>query len=121
MNKHERSVFEAMVKEVAQNINPATAEVEWVHRNTSDPYGIYPKEENICIGRVCFARCPGSDVWVWFGDLPDTTREALWKMHGHKLAFPAGILDPSVGWLKPAGEDPEDFWESIWVVPPPQD
>jgi hypothetical protein len=37
---------------------------------------------------------PGSDIWVHFGDLPEATAAALWKKHGAKLAFPAGL--PSV-------------------------
>ena len=30
------------------------------------------------IGRVYFARAPGSDIRVHFGDLPDATRDAIW-------------------------------------------
>jgi hypothetical protein len=42
---------------------------------------------------VCeyFARSPGSDIWVEFGDLADDTRERLWARHSRKLAFPAGL------------------------------
>jgi hypothetical protein len=29
-------------------------------------------------GRKYFARSPGSDIWVWFGDLPDAVRTALY-------------------------------------------
>ena len=48
-------------------------------------------EECDCVGRVYFARSPGSDVWVNFYDLPEATRDALWEKHGSKLAFPAGF------------------------------
>ena len=46
-----------------------------------DPYGIYNdlQLEEQCIGRAYFARSPESEFWVWFGDLPDKTREALWN------------------------------------------
>jgi hypothetical protein len=58
-----------------------------------DPYGDNPDLPEECqqVGRDYFARSPGSDVWVWFGDLPDATRDALWKKHKRKLAFPAGL------------------------------
>ena len=38
-----------------------------------------------------FARSPGSDVWVLFGDLPDAIESALREKHKSKLAFPAGF------------------------------
>ena len=58
-----------------------------------DRYGVYPElpEEYQQVGREYFARNPGSEVWVLFGDLPDTTREALWQRHRANLAFPAGL------------------------------
>ena len=79
-------------KEAGQQIDPETAEVEWVYAQTLDPYGVYPDLPEECkqVGREYFARSPGSEIWVWFGDLPDETRETLWEMHGSKLAaFPA--------------------------------
>jgi hypothetical protein len=36
-------------------------------------------------------RSPQSDVWVWFGDLPDATAAVLWEKHSPRLAFPAGL------------------------------
>jgi hypothetical protein len=42
------------------------------------------------ITRTFFARAPGSDVWVHFGDLPEATAAALWKKHERALAaFPS--------------------------------
>jgi hypothetical protein len=64
-------------------IDPATAEVTSYVQELGDPYEIRPYDsldQERCIGRVYFARSPGS-VWVWFGDLPDATREHLQK-HG---------------------------------------
>lgn len=74
-------------------INPETAEVDWTCAQTLDPYGVKPElpEEYQQIGRAYFARSPGSDVWVEFGDLPEATRDALWAKHSRKLAFPAGL------------------------------
>jgi hypothetical protein len=83
----------AIRKEAGRHIDPETAEVEWIYALTLDPYGIYPElpEEYRQVGREYFARSPGSDVWVQFGDLPEATRAALWKRHSSKLAFPAGL------------------------------
>jgi hypothetical protein len=83
----------AIRREAALQIDPETAEVEWCYAQTPDPYGITPDLTEDCrqVGREYFACAPGSDVWVWFGDLPTETRNALWGKHRHKLAFPAGL------------------------------
>jgi hypothetical protein len=84
----------AIRKEAGLQIDPATAEVEWTYEQTLDPYGINPDLPEECrqVGREYFARAPGSDVWVWFGDLPEATRSALWEKHKSRLAFPAGLF-----------------------------
>jgi hypothetical protein len=84
----------AIRKQAGLQIDPETAEVEWTYAQTFVPYGLEPDlpEELEQVGRAYFARSPGSDVWVWFGDLPDATRHALWEKHKSKLAFPAGLL-----------------------------
>jgi hypothetical protein len=68
-------------KREALLIDPATAEVDWSYELTLDPYGVIPDlpEELQQVGREYFARRPGSDVWVHFGDLPDEVRKKLWK------------------------------------------
>jgi hypothetical protein len=83
----------AIRKEAGHHIDPETAEVEWTYVQTLDPYGVDPDlpEEYQQVGRAHFARSPGSDVWVWFGDLPAAVREALWEKHKSRLAFPAGL------------------------------
>jgi hypothetical protein len=83
----------AIRKEAGLKIDPETAEVEWIYAQTLDPYGVYPELPEECrqVGREYFARSPGSDIWVLFGDLPDATRIALWEKHKSKLAFPAGL------------------------------
>jgi hypothetical protein len=70
----------AVRKEAGLYIDPATAEVDWKYAQTLDPYGVDPDlpHEYKQIGREYFARSPESDVWVWFGDLPEATLNALW-------------------------------------------
>jgi len=86
----------AIRREAALHIDPETAEVDWNYAQTLDPYGDDPElpEEYQQVGREYFARSPGSDVWVWFGDLPEATRDALWRRGSRKLAFPAGLFEP---------------------------
>ena len=80
-------------KELGRQIDPATAKVNWWYVQILDPYGVWGElpEECQCIGRDYFAAAPGSNEWVWFGDLPEATEEALWNKHKSKLAFPAGL------------------------------
>ena len=90
--------FLAIRKAAGLKIDPRTADVTWGYEQVLDPYRIYddlsPEED--CVGRAYFARAPGSDIWVCFDDLPQETREALWKAHKHELAFPAGFpIKPS--------------------------
>jgi hypothetical protein len=62
-------------------LDPSTAEIDWNYALNQDPYGdglpLLPQEEQS--GREYFARAPGSDIWVNVGDLPDATRDAIWK------------------------------------------
>jgi hypothetical protein len=85
----------AVRREESLRIDPETAGVDWNYALTFDPYGILDEwelpEEFHQVGRAYFARVPESDIWVEFGDLPESTREALWKKRGHGLAFPAGL------------------------------
>src|SRR5262249_42197814 len=78
--KKEAEEWLAIRRKAALEIDPETAEVTWCYGQILDPYGImgadFPEELD-CVGRDYFARSPGSDVWVWFGDLPEETREAL--------------------------------------------
>jgi len=87
--------FLAIRKEEGLKIDPKTAEVMWIYAQTLDPYGVYSDLPEECqqVGREYFARSPGSDIWVNFGDLPETTRDALWGKHKRQLAFPAGFED----------------------------
>jgi hypothetical protein len=86
----------ALRKEAALKIDPETAEVVWAYAQTLYPYCVDPEfpEEYWQVGREYFARSPGSDIWVCFDDLPDTTRHALWEKHKSRFAFPAGLPDP---------------------------
>ena len=86
--------FLAIRKEEGPKIDPSTAEVMWLYAQVLDPYGVDPElpEGCVCVaGILCSqTRC---DVWVEFGDLPEKTRDALWKRHKSELAFPAGFED----------------------------
>jgi hypothetical protein len=88
-----QSQWLAIRKKAGRKIDPETAEVMWGYEKTGDPYGLDPElpDEPVQGGRAYFARSPGSDIWVWFGDLPDATEDALWKKHKASLAFPAGL------------------------------
>jgi hypothetical protein len=80
MTREEIVEFHRVQRLAGQEIDPEGAEVCWAYAQILDPYGIDPDLPEECdqIGRVYFARAPGSDVWVWFGDLPEATRERLW-------------------------------------------
>ena len=59
-------------------------------------YCVIPEEEFVppadaqVITRTYFAKAPESDLWIWFGDLPEATAAALWKKHERALAaFPS--------------------------------
>jgi hypothetical protein len=96
MTDEEREIWLALRKEAGLKIDPETAEVMWQYALTLDSYGVYRDlpEEYQQVGREYFARSPGSDVWVEFGDLPDATRDALWRKHRSSLGFPAGLEGP---------------------------
>lgn len=82
-------------KREAVTIDPQTAEVTWWYAETLDPYGVHdlpPEAQQI--GREYFARHPGSEIWVWFGDVPDVTSTKLMERYGGELAFPAGLQEP---------------------------
>jgi hypothetical protein len=85
----------AIRREEGLKIEPATAEVSWWYALTLDPYGVYPElsEEEQIVGKVYFARRPGSEVWVEFGDLPEKTRAAIWNQPKIKWVFPPGLKE----------------------------
>ena len=92
--------WRAIRREAGLKIDPETAEVEWDYAQTLDPYGVDPDlpKEYRQVGRAYFARSPGSDIWVWFGDLPKATSHALWEKHKRE------------GWRSPP--DWTDFWKN---------
>jgi hypothetical protein len=78
----------AVRKKAGLKIDPETAEVDWRYALTFDPYDVHPDlpEELQQVGREYFARSPGSAIWVWFGDLPESTRERLLSKQHRKWA-----------------------------------
>jgi hypothetical protein len=85
----------AIRKEAALKIDPETAEVQSYRGLDLDPYGVLDEwelpDEFRQIGWLCWARSPGSDIWVSSYDLPDTVRERISAKHRPKTAFPAGL------------------------------
>jgi hypothetical protein len=80
--EHELTIEQRLAnfKEAGHHIDPATAEVTCRYVNILDPYGLGPEPKEIYpVGLEYFARSPGSDIWVWFGDIPDAIRKALWE------------------------------------------
>jgi hypothetical protein len=88
----------AIRREAGLKIDAETAEVNWRYAQTLDPYGIYPEPPDECwqVGREYFARSPGSDIWVEFGDLPKATRDALWEKHSRKTTTSDADADDDV-------------------------
>jgi hypothetical protein len=71
--------WRAIRREAGSKIDPESAEVFWEWGQVADPYGMWGVTDEVdCVGRNYFARSPGSEVWVEFGDLPDTVRDRLW-------------------------------------------
>lgn len=51
---------------------------QWLSGRKEQGLKIEPETAEKCIGRIYFARSPGSDVWVSFYDLPKAARDRLW-------------------------------------------
>jgi hypothetical protein len=68
-------------EEVGTKIDPNTAEVIASNEQALDPYGVHGDPPGCYQGFTpeWFVRAPGSDVWVWNGDLPKATQQALFK------------------------------------------
>jgi hypothetical protein len=64
-------------------IDPDTSEISWRHACMFDPYndGLELTEELQLVGREQYARAPGTAVWVHLRDLPEPTRDAIWKRY----------------------------------------
>ena len=75
-----------MCKEEGTKIDPETAELHMEWGNELEPYGLLdlPACAVYC-GKNYFARRPGGKVWVYFGDLPEKTVDALLKRMGQKV------------------------------------
>ena len=80
----------------AKLIDPATAEISCDWCQIDDPYGLYDLAEDrcSCVGKVRFARRPGSSIWVCFYDLTDDVREALWKRNDVEKLYVPWELEP---------------------------
>jgi hypothetical protein len=100
MEKPEVREWLTIRREAGLKLDPKTAEVTWWHAQTLDPYGVcneFPKRLS-CVGRAYFARSPENNIWVEFGDLPETVRTALWRRIDDAIAkkhpdYKIGSLD----------------------------
>lgn len=73
----EYKAFHAMVREDAKLIDPTAAiEVERFYVDPGNPYGIGPEDAE-CISGAWFVRSLPDGKFIWFGDLPDDTWEAV--------------------------------------------
>ena len=63
----------AVRRDAGLKVDPKNAEIDYCYGPIGDPYEIGPKMlgELHQVGRVYFARSPGSKVWVAFDDLPE--------------------------------------------------
>jgi hypothetical protein len=87
-NEYRGESAAALARKNAGAVDPETAEVCCFYEEEDDPYGVIrmnwamsPRGEV----PLYYARVPGSDIWVWFGDLPEPVRAALWEKHKEKL------------------------------------
>ena len=73
----------AIRKEEGRKIDPETAEVNLFYVVDLDPYGLDDLTEEdygYChSSKEWFVRNPGSDIWVWVGDVPDEKWERIQK------------------------------------------
>jgi hypothetical protein len=74
-------IWHELLQIAGRQIDPKTAEVDSEWCQMVDPNGIYSDSppEGGCIGRLDFARAPGTELWILFDDLPAATCEALRK------------------------------------------
>jgi hypothetical protein len=80
MTDQELKLWLAAKKEAGKLIDPETAEVTFDWGLTTDPYGVMDDPSEVdCVGRNYFFRNPGSDIWVWDGDLPAAVLARLWE------------------------------------------
>ena len=89
----------AIRKQAGLEIDPDTAEVMWTYAHTIDPYGVHTdlSDEEKQIGRIYFARSPGGEIWVDYGDLPVKTLTALRGSEQERRSLKA--YDDQVPWL----------------------
>src|SRR3954466_12966661 len=97
MDSAEYDRLHAERTQLGLSIDPANAEVFWKWGEIMDLYGDWSERDWIldrikhgcddpdvddgfdCIGRLYFARTPGSGEWICFYDLPKATSDILWK------------------------------------------
>lgn len=68
-------VWHELLEIAGAQIDPATAEVVWEWGQLGDPYGLSPDPppEGECVGRLYWARAPGTNIWINFCHLTEET------------------------------------------------
>ena len=74
MQPQEIEAHLAARKAEAPRIDAASCVVEVCRAGALDPYGVLGIDED---GAQWFAQNPPDGLWVWSGDLPEETREAI--------------------------------------------
>jgi hypothetical protein len=72
--------YDAKCTAAGLQIDPETAQVTCWYGNYFDTYRMKPYLPGQLMGgseRLLFARAPGSDLWIFFADLPEATRKEL--------------------------------------------
>jgi len=109
MNEMTDEQWLAIRREAALQVDPETAEVTSRYADLADPYGLHPDRPAECIGKVCFVRPSGCDVWVYDGDLPPATWSALLKKMEERQAFPEPTVYRRTNKLLIVSEDQEQW------------
>jgi hypothetical protein len=74
MQPQEIEAHLAARKAEAPRIDAGSCVVEVCRAGALDPYGVLGIDED---GAQWFAQTPSDGLWVWSGDLPEETREAI--------------------------------------------
>jgi hypothetical protein len=83
----------AIRKEEALRIDPETAELWHLFTWTLDPYEVSNDPDlHAHVGRDYWVQAPDSDIMVWWGDLPERTRDRIYKLDRLRRGLP--VDDP---------------------------
>jgi hypothetical protein len=93
----EYKIFRAMVSEDGKLIDPANCEAIRLYVDVGNPYGVGPEDAG-CIGGDWSVRALPDGKWIWFGDLPDATWEAVQKRGADVVVKDGIVIGDAVPW-----------------------